>query len=190
MENKKYLPVKIFHLILMAASIVLYAITLISFSRERSALNNISTVVNIAAMLAGIVYLAFGYKKKAHLCYKLFMWLFAISAIFQYVAIYRDAVSGPVYVTFVKFITFALIILLAGAKDYGAVKSNIISLAIVALNIFTLVDSCIFAADVFVNAGLSVPPLIFTSIGQLVLASTAAFMVCAKYLDKAERGAK
>ena len=190
MENKKYLPIKIVHLILMVASIVLYAITLISFSKERPVLNNISTVANIVAMTVGIIYLAYGYRKKASLYYKLFMWLFVISTIFQYVAIYQDAVTGPVHITFIKFITFALVVLLAGAKDYGVVKSNIISLTIIALNIYTLVDSCVAASDVFIKTGLSVQPLIFTSIGQFVLASTAAFMVCGKYLDKEFRGAK
>ena len=190
MENKKYLPIKIVHLILMVAGIVLYAITLISFSQERPALDNISTVISILAMIAGIVYLAFGYKKKANLYYKLFMWLFVISAIFEYVAIYRMPARGSVYATFVKFIAFALIVLLAGAKDYGAVKSNIISLALVAINIFMLIDGFISAANTFTEAGLAVEPMIFASIGRFVLASTAALMVCGKYLDKAERGTK
>ena len=60
MENKKYLPLKIFHLILIVAGIVLYAITLIFFAKDASLLNKTSSVFNILTLAAGFVYLSLG----------------------------------------------------------------------------------------------------------------------------------
>ena len=191
MENKKHLPLKIAHLIFMIAGIVLYAITLISFTQGVTVLSFIVRVLNILVLAAGIVYLAFGYKKKANLYYKIFMWLLVISQIVEYTCQNSMGDTGSLlFIKFTKYVAFALIILLAGAKDYGVVKSNILSIALVAINIYILLDCIFSAAPNFVAQGWPVGPLYIDAIGQLIIASTVAFMVCAKYLDKAERGTK
>ncbi|MBQ0026355.1 MAG: hypothetical protein KBS79_03180 [Lachnospiraceae bacterium] len=192
MENKKYLPLKIIHLIFMVAGIVLFAISLISYSQS-SALGIIGPVLNILALAAGIVYLAFGYKKDANLYYKIFMWALVISQIVEFTGQYSTGDIGTgdaVFNNLAKFVAFALIILLAGAKDYGVVKSNILSIALVVINTYIIFDCFFSAAPNFVAQGWPVLPLYFDAIGQFIIASTVAFMVCGKYLDKAARGTK
>ena len=78
-------------------------------------------------------------------------------------------------------------ILLGGAKDYGKVKSNIISITLVVLNIYTVI-AAISAMNGFAETSLPAEAVIFDAIGQLILASSATLMVCGKYLDKADRG--
>ena len=190
MENKKHLPLKIIHLIFMVAAIVLYAISLISYSQGLSALGIMAYVLNILALIMAIVYLAFGYKKKANLYYKIFLWVLVISQIVEFTCQYQGETGGSTFLNLMKFASFALIILLAGAKDYGVVKSNFISIALVVINIYFIFDCFFFAVPNFEAAGWPVESLIFDAIGQFIIASTVAFMVCGKYLDKAARGTK
>ena len=189
MENKKYLPLKIGHRFLIIVGIVLYVITLFSYSQGASVLNIISTVLNILPLVAGFVYLVMGYKKKAHMWYKIFMWLFMIAEIIECTSVFSMGITIPTFSVFIKILTLAVVMLLGGAKDYGKVKSNIISITLVALNIYSLIEA-ITALPRFAQAGLSADAMIYDAIGQLILASTAALMVCAKYFDKDERGTK
>ena len=189
MENKKYLPLKIVHLLVIAAGIVLYAMTLVSFAQGASALNIASTVLNILALAAGCVYLIAGYTKKAHLCYKIFMWLFMIAEMIECTSVFSIGIDLPAFSVFRKVFALAVVILLGGAKDYGKVKSIIISVALVVLNVYTVI-AAILAMSRFTGTELSAEAMLFDAIGQLILASTAALMVCGKYLDKAARGAK
>lgn len=189
MENKKYLPLKIIHAIFIVVGIVLYAITLISFTQGASALDKASTALNIAALLAGSVYLMLGYKKNAQLSYKIAIWLIVIAEIIECACVFGKGVAISPFGAFRKVLALTLIVLLAGAKDYGVVKSNIISLALVALNIY-LVISVATKMSGFAAMNLPAEAVLFDAIGRLVLASTVAFMVCGKYLDKAERGTK
>ena len=93
------------------------------------------------------------------------------------------------FAVFRKVITLVVVVLLAGAKDYGVVKTNILSLTLLALNIY-LVISVITKMSGYAARGLTAEAVLFDAIGRLVLASTIALMVCGKYLDKDSRGAK
>ena len=187
MENKKYLPLKIVQLLLIVAGVVLYVITLIAFTQGASAINIISTVLNILALAAGFVYLIMGYKKEAHLYYKIFMWLFMVAEIIECTAIFSIGSSLSTFSVFIKVFALAIVILLGGAKDYGKVKSNIVSIALVVINIYTVI-MVIIAMPNLTETIVPAEAMLFDAIGQLLLASTAALMVCFKYLDKDARG--
>ena len=189
MENKKYLPLKIFHLILIVAGIVLYAVTLIFFAKDASLLNKTSSVFNILTLAAGFVYLSLGYKKDANLSYKIFMWLFMVSEIIECTSIFSMGIAMSAFKAFIPVFTLAIVILLGGAKDYGKVKSNIVSIALVVVRTCAVI-SMVFNMNSFGKEILSTEAMIFDQIGQLILASTAALMVCGKYLDKDARNAK
>ena len=189
MENKKYLPLKIVHSIFIIVGIVLYAITLISFNQGASALNIVSTILNIAALLSAAIYLVLGYKKNAQLSYKIAIWLIVIAEIIECTSAFSMGVAMSSFAVFRKVIALVVVVLLAGAKDYGVVKTNILSLTLLALNIY-LVISVITKMSGYAARGLTAEAVLFDAIGRLVLASTIALMVCGKYLDKDSRGAK
>lgn len=184
MENKKYLPLKIVHLLLVAAGIVLYAVWLIFFN-EGATLANVSFLMNIAALVSCFIYLFKGYKKNAAIYYKIFMWLLLASEIIEYALIFSKGIDFSVFSSFVKVLTLVAFVLLAGAKDYGKVKSNIISIALVALTLYTV----ILLIPSLKHLGVFNPYMI-DAFGQLILASSAALMVCGKYVDKTARGTK
>lgn len=185
MENKKYLPLKIGHIILIVAGIVLYAATLLLFGQGTTALMKTSTVLNIVALAAGFVYLSMGYKKNASVYYKTFMWLLVLSEIIENTAIFSMGTSSALN-ALECILALVLFVLLAGAKDYGKTKSNIIAITLVGINIYAVI-SLISMLDQFGAMGTAV---MFDQIGQLVLASTTALMVCGKYIDKTERGTR
>ena len=191
MKNKKYLPLKIVHSIFIVIGVVLYAITLISFNQGASTLNIVSTSLNIAALLAAAIYLTLGYKKNAQLSYKIAIWLIVIAEIIECTTIFSMGVAMAPFAAFRKVIALVVIVLLAGAKDYGVVKSNILSLALVALNIYLVISVIVnMSSSSFATMGLPSEVVFFDAIGRLVIASTLALMVCGKYLDKESRGAK
>ena len=190
MKVNKYLPVQIIHFLLLLAGIALQLVTIICYFEQGMVLNHISTIINIVALGAGVAYTVLGYKKNAAVFYKIFMWLYAISAVITYTSMIINPAgdSATLAVVLTKFISLGLIVLLAGAKDYGVVKSNIISIALLALWTYELI-SCVIFVDKFSELNMFVP-ILFNAIGQFVLASTAALMVCGKYIDKKARGAK
>ena len=83
-------------------------------------------------------------------------------------------------------LALVLFVLLAGAKDYGKTKSNIIAIALVAINVYAVI-SLFSMLDQF---GAMETGVMFDQIGQLILASTTALMVCGKYIDKTARGTR
>ena len=185
MENKKYLPLKIGHLILIVAGIALYVVTLFCFNQGSTALMKTSTVLNIVALVAGFVYLSMGYKKNAAVYYKTFMWILVVAEIIENTAIFSMGTSS-VSNTLEVILALVLFVLLAGAKDYGKTKSNIIAIALVAINVYAVI-SLFSMLDQF---GAMAMGVMFDQIGQLILASTTALMVCGKYIDKTARGTK
>ena len=189
MKNKSYSLLKILHLTLVTVGIVLYAITLIFFAEDASLINIMSSVFNILTLGAGFVYLSLGYKKDAHLSYKIFMWLFMTAEIIECTSIFSMGIAMSALRAFIPVFTLAIVILLGGAKDYGKVKSNIVSITLVAVracSILLMILSMSSFGKEITNPGA----MVFDQIGQFILATTAALMVCGKYLDKDARSAK
>ena len=180
MENKKNSLLKACHLILIFAGVVLcvYGFTFDNFT----VLDKITLVLKIAALLSSFIYLIRGYKKEADLYYKVFMWILGLFEIVGYTSFLNKGTILSIFQGFVSILTFTAFILIIGAKDYGKVKSNIISITLVVLTAYTAL-SLMFSSEALLSSRI-------TSICQFILASTAAIMVLAKYNDKDSRGAK
>ena len=180
MENKKDSLLKIVHIILIIVGVALciYGCTFDgSTVYDKTAL-----VLKMAALVSSFVYLIKGYKKEADKCYKIFMWILGITEIIGYASLLNKGIQMPFFQGFISVLTFAAFILIIAANDYGKVKSNIISIALVVLTGFT-------ALSLIISFGiLSLRTII--SICQFIFALTAAIMVQAKYNDKDSRGAK
>ena len=183
MENNKYLPLKILHLLLIAAGIAMYAVWLIFFNEGAAVIKNIVFVLNIGALVSSFIYLSKGYKKNAQLNYKIFLWFLLASEIMEYTSIFNEGVQFSVFRAFVTALTLVAFVMLIGAKDYGKIKTNIVSITLVVLTLYTAIAT----APTIESLGFFNPYMI-DALGQLILASSAALMVCGKYLDKTERG--
>ena len=194
MENKKYLPIKIVHLILMVIAIIFCCISLTKPSQHvgssyYTALRSVSYITEIIALISGIVYLAHGYKKNAAAYYKAFMIILVVS---QALFIYRqligiapqDALTSNLVAIF-NIIPLIMLTILATGKDLGKTKSYIVVAIIFACRLGIVI------LDFAVKGVFNTPSTIFSfRVSDILLAATAFFMVTGKYIDKAERGTK
>lgn len=80
MNDKKYMPFKIAHLILMTLTIVITIVGMIQMTKKFGGGSDVaviirllSSVVRIMAMFVGILYLVKGYKKSSAAYYKMFL---------------------------------------------------------------------------------------------------------------------
>ena len=190
MENKKYFPIKIIHLILMVAAIGLSIAALVQYGSDSSQFASpfavVCTVLGIITLIAGFIYLAMGYKKNAAVYYKAFMVLLLITSVIQ-IARMMNIMQYPIYYTFLYLIPLVMLTILSVAKDFGKAKTLItVLICILCRAIVLIISICSFK-----NAlGTAFIGVLGNDITNLLLAGTAAFMVTGKYLDKAERGTK
>ena len=183
MENKKLLTNKILHLILAVAGIIIYAAWLIFFNQGTRIIDNLYFIASIIALAASLIYLMKDYKKSSHMFYKAFLWFLGISEILRYTSAFSQGATFTPFRAFIWVMTLVAYIFIIGAKDYGKVKSNIVSITLVVLNLYSLIA---FIPMMKHFEGLT--PYLVDVIGQLIIASTTAIVVCAKYIDKTERG--
>ena len=189
MENKKYLPIKIIHLILMVAAIVFCCLSLTKINLSTVNFFNSAMIVayitEIIALISGIVYLAYGYKKNAAIYYKAFMVILVIAqAVFCYWQLLGVIAPEPLtagIVAILNIVPLIMLTILATGKDLGKTKSYIIVAIILACRIGTIILDLV---------ALGFGPIIYFRISDVLLAGTAFFMVTGKYLDKAARGTK
>lgn len=189
MENKKYLPIKIVHLLLMVAAIVFCCLSLTKIGTDTTLSSNPGTrtvtyILEIIALISGVIYLAFGYKKNAAAYYKTFMVIMVITQAFM---CYRQMITGvSEKVAILNIIPFAMLVILATGKDLGKATSYVIAAIPLACRLIILILD-ITTFGVMPNTGFTI---ISHAVSNVLLAGTAAFMVTGKYLDKAERGTK
>ena len=189
MENKKYLPVKIVHLILMLAAIVLCCVSLTKLSADTeffsdTGLRMVSYIAEIIALISGIVYLAYGYKKKAAVYYKFFMVILVIG---QAIICYRQTVGTfPIMpsAAILNIISLIVLVILATGKDLGKSKSYLIVAILLACRLIALI------LDIIVFSGATIFSVLSHAASNVLLAGAVAFMVTGKYLDKDSRGTK
>lgn len=180
MKNKKSSIVKICHLILLfvGAGICIYGCTL----NESSVFDITSLVIKIFALVSSFVYLIKGYKKDADKYYKVFMWILGISEVIGFASLLNKGIQLPFNQAIIAVLKFAAFVLIIGANDYGKLKSNIISIALI---VFTgYAEICLM-----VSSELATHRAIF-SLSQFIFALIVAIMVFEKYSDKESRGAK
>ena len=137
-------------------------------------------VATIVALLSGLFYAFYGYKKSAAKYYKVFMILTLIA--FLASAIGDLPYSYLIVITCLAFIRLIPHVLLAFKKDFG--KKNSLICAYVAF-VLTL-------AIVFIGAFVFVVPLknlIVQILNNILLSAITIIFVEAKYTDKEARGA-
>lgn len=186
MENKKFLPVKIIHLILMVAAIVLCCMALPKISADTEiasdlGLKTVSYVTEIVALVSGILYISFGYRKNAAFFYKMFLVVLTIS---QAVFAAREmtmTLSVPLVDAILMIVSLIMIVILATGKDLGKVNSAVVVGALIVCRVIALI------LDIVAQEGF---PVLSYTVSDLLLAITAAFMIFGKYIDKAQRGSK
>lgn len=180
MENKKASLLKICHIILIAIGFVLNLYLL--FSTNLSILMVVMLLFRIVAFTASLIYLIKGYKKNAELFYKAYLWFLGLSTIISYTLFINLGIELSLFKSFITVMILVAFIYIIAAKDYGKVKSNIISITLAVLNIINII--MIFKASNNNILDLNV----LLAIDQLILALTMTLMVWVKYQDKDTRG--
>lgn len=187
MENKKYLPIKIVHLILLIASLVMSVIALIKYGSTdtiytASAFPAACTVTNIAALVVGFIYLIKGYKKNANWYYKAFMRLCVLYEILLMTCLSQFVV--PYYNAFVYMVSTVMIVVLAVGKDLGKRETYIFFVVMLVCQLIPLVMSL----RVLTYFGSSAFGMLSQEIANILNVGTIGFMIAGKYIDKSERG--
>lgn len=189
MNNKKYLPIKIAHLVLLFASLVMSIIALVKFGDGESIYTSsifpiLCTLTNILALVVGFIYLAKGYKKKANWYYKAFMRLCILFEVLLMTNLSRYVV--PYYETLIYMISTIMIVVLAVGKDLGKKETYIFY----AIMLVCKIASLITGLGVLTFFGASGFGMLSQKIANLLNVGTIGFMIAGKYIDKSERGSE
>ncbi len=186
MDDKKYRPFKLAHLILMALTIVITLAGMVNMTRRLGGgidglltLRLVSSAIRIFAMSVGILYLVSGYKKNSAGYYKLFFWLMVICLVLRLMVLYTNNVNTLMLIGGAATIVLAFV-LMAG-KDMGRSVSYALLAALVIIEILLKLP--------FSFSNLSIGKL-GGEFSMFMLFGTAGFMITAKYIDKSLRGSK
>ena len=184
MNDKKYLPFKIAHLILMALTTIITIIGMINMIKRFGGDMNglviirmLSSVVRILAMVVGIIYLVSGYKKSSAKYYKLFFCLMMIALIFRLLVFITTEKNTIMIIGAVATIILAIILMIG--KNLGRNKSYALLAILIIIEVLLLLPVGI--------TGISIGQL-GGELSMFMLYGTAGFMIVAKYLDKGLRG--
>ena len=185
MENKKYLPFRIIHYVLMIATFGLSIYCFIKNSPTDPFLTNLSYLFLMAALVLGFVYAVLDYRKQDAKYYKGFMWCYLISSIIHLVNMFT-AVTSTVFNAFLNIIAIVFITMLTTCKDLGKQTSYIIASGLLLCRLIPFVR--------FLNTG-NAPGTTYLGVLSsyiiiIMLAANAFLMVAGKYVDKDARGAK
>ncbi|MBQ0083395.1 MAG: hypothetical protein KBS52_01330 [Clostridiales bacterium] len=186
MENKKYLPIKIVNMLFIIAALVMSAMAFVKADANYSAIAEIAHSLNIFTLVAGLIYLVYGYKKNAAIYYKIFMGFLMISQGVLIVELINGNTEPPIYTSIIYAIAFIATVILTTAKDFGkAMTASIIT--VLALCRIAILIINLFSTETFDNTAFCQLSL---DIANLLLVGTAAIMIAGKYIDKAQRGSK
>lgn len=176
---------KVIHFIVIVVSIALYAYLLIKYGPITSSSIVFRIAIDLLALLLALIYLIMSYKKDASGYYKVFMWLLVISQVVENASILSEYQPTMIDV-FKNNFNLVLFTLIAGAKDYGKKLSYLLAICLVAFNAYAVFDVITMFSSML-DSEIAIIGII-DRIGQLLLAITASFMICGKYLDKDNRG--
>lgn len=190
MENRKFSPLKICHLVLLTLGLAtLCYFTCIRLKTGINITDNTFEILllltRILAFVFGFIYLILGFKKNAATYYKLFMWCLVISTVFSVCMITRVTEHNN-FVLLLLCVRLVLFTVLAVGKDLGKNTTYILIYVLLAISIYAGFDSLQLAktgSTFGIGASLD-------NIVQALLVGTAGIMVAEKYIDKASRGAK
>lgn len=189
MESKKYLPLKIIHLILLAAAEVLCIAAIVTSSGDKSAsgsiLGSLCHILEFLCLGTGITYFLRGYKKSAASYYKFFMYTFLVMVFVQTVRHMVELGSLNIFNACLYLIPLVMITTLAVAKDLGKTKSYIVAVILLISYIIPFAFAIPLAMEKDLIAAIG---LLSSDIANILIAITSLLMVVGKYIDKTERG--
>ena len=188
--EKKHLPLRIVHSVLLIAALVFCIVALIKNPTDTTVYGGnpiviVCDLLNIVTLAFGAVYIAMGYEKRAAIFYKMFMAALTVAAVFQ-VALLMTNVILPFSLALLYLVALVMTTILAVSQDLGKTDTYIVVTVLVLCRCVLLI-SMLSSLSFF---GTSVIGVLSASIASLLTAITAGLAVCGKYLDKAERGAK
>ena len=189
MENKKYLPLKIIHLVFMLFGLCSYLYSIAKINAISSDMRYIvislcQSISAIFALISGILYLVKGYKKNAATYFKGYVWIALIADMFATIVGITNI--GSYFLKAVWAVGLILLAILATSKDLGKTKSYAIAICIFICKAILLGVTL----SGYSILGPAFIPVVFDAVAQIILTVTTSFMVCGKYIDKDSRGAK
>jgi len=147
----------------------------------------VTALLTVLALLAALIYVLKGAKKKAASYFKAFMICYALAEFSSILSASGLAVNQPAAVA-VNAAIFMLLILLAIGTDLGRTKSFLICGAVIVLALGLLIGAVVLFPGVL-RGGTALGTVFALRAGaNLVLALLTGIMVAAKYADKARRG--
>ena len=175
----------IFNATLIIATLIfqVYQICVITGTYGFNAMHFINNISIIIALISGLCYAFYGYKKTAAKYYKAFMILTLIAFVCTLIPYLQKS-----YLMVVACLAFARIIplvLLTFKKDFGKKNSVICAYITFALTLATMIIGPFF----YVSAQTSSYGIAL-SLSNILLAAIIIVFVEAKYADKEARGAK
>ena len=171
----------IFNTILITITIVLQIYLMCNIS-NRPALQLFNSVIILIALVSGLFYAFYGYKKEAAKYYKLFMILTLITFVSS-VASHLPYFAKATFNTCAAFARIIPIALLTFKKDFGKKNSIICACVVFACSLLILIGSIVITR-------ISTPYNIVLSLNQVLLSAIVIIFVEAKYADKDARGTK
>lgn len=177
---KNFKKANVFNMVMIAIALALnlYSLTLpVNYKVEK-----INTIINIFALLVGFLYSFSGYKKDVAPYYKGFMILYVMASILNVgIGIYDSATNSGVSASIiVNAFKTVCIVLLAFKNDFGKSNSFTVALVILGCTLFLFISSLLASNSYASN--------IIERFDELLFASITCVFVCAKYLDKQNRG--
>lgn len=189
--DRKYLPLKIVHMILMAAAFVMCVLVVVKSSNgttvsPATTFEGAVFFIILLAIIIAFVYLIRGSKKQYSYDYKIFMVLYLCVAGFTVANLM--CLGEPIKAVHAVVLVIPVVTgtMLATGKDLGKNKTLILGAITVLCNVFILIYdvACQGTAS---DLGFKLMAL---DISTLLLTLTLVFMVIEKYLDKQARGSK
>lgn len=146
-----------------------------------SLFNYFNDLIVIAALVHGLFYAFYGYKKKAANYYKAFMYLALIAFISSAISHFPYSANAK-FNTCIALLRIIPIALLAFKKDFG--RKNSLTCALL-----------VFVCSLLILGGVSIQfshlfKLIVLNLNQILLSAITIIFVEAKYADKEARGTK
>ena len=145
----------------------------------------VDALINVIALLCGLLYSLNGYKKDVAKYYKAFMCLYALGSLISFISPLRRFGFSPTNQTnlvhIIHFVVLVCTCLLALVKDFGEHNSKATALVLLVMNGVILVNDLISGAIVDVD---------YVSLSIFVQAIITYVLVSQKYADKEFRGAK
>ncbi len=191
MANKRFSWLRIINTILLAAVFILCLVTCTKINDAQTAGSTDSMVwirllTDLITVATGLMYLFFGYRKRAALYFKLFMGFFALSQALLLSDLLADPMAQPFYFGIVYLLSFAAVLILSFGKDLGkGISLTLIGMLVIGGAVVLVMT--LFLLDDFAPSAFEA---VTRGVTNFLLAVTAGSMVLAKYLDKAERGSK